>query len=166
MKITVLHSSNTRESGCYTTAEAAEALANGQYYEAGTVEVGVTTDNGMLEQAWMLTENDRFPNALQGADGSILTDDIRSLDEGDLEYLMSLGAKPLPAKWNGEFAQRSSQTGDVFLLEGVAYMAVMVGFEVIDNEPEGDYTLGKNDYDNRVESGINSEFDSLVYAGT
>ena len=166
MKVTVLHSSDTRNSSCYDVAEAAEALSQGKYYEAGTVEVGVTTMNGMLEQAWMLSENDRFPNALQDPDGSILVKDIRSLKEGDLEYLMADGAKPLPAEWNGEFAQRSSQTGDVFIMEGVAYMAEMVGFVRIDIVPADGYTLGKNEYDDRIELGGNSEFDRLVFLGS
>ncbi len=51
-------------------------------------------------------------------------------------------------------------------MEGVAYMAEMVGFVRIDIVPADGYTLGKNEYDDRIELGGNSEFDRLVFLGS
>lgn len=106
MKVTVLHTTNTRNASFNSLEETVTDLLEGKFYVAGEVDVLEADADNALEEAWWKSQNDFHPNPVHPETG---------------DYL--------PARWNGEFAQRSSMVGDVFLLENRIYVIANTGFK-------------------------------------
>ena len=109
MKVTVLHTTNTRNASFNDLGETIVDLVNGKFYVAGTVEVETTDDSLGLAYQW--TQNDYHNMVL------------------DKNPIHPETGKPLPIRWNGKFAQRSSMVGDVFLLGETVYVVASTGFK-------------------------------------
>jgi len=111
MKVTVLHTTNTRNASFNSLGETVTDLLDGKFYFAGTVEVEAEPDDDALDLAWQLTQNDYH--------NMVLNENPIHPETG----------KPLPIRWNGKFAQRSSMVGDVFLLGDTVCIVAGTGFK-------------------------------------
>lgn len=154
MKVTVLHTTNTRNASFNSLEDTLEDLLNGKFYYAGAVEFETADDAPGL--AWQWTQNDYHNMAL------------------NKNPIHPETGKPLPIRWNGEFAQRSSMIGDVFLIGDTVHVVASTGFKRLD--PAGQLgaaaaialSSSNNPYDDGKdgwpEDGVvfNSTFDALM----
>ena len=165
-KVTIFHLNNERNVNVYDGLSIMEGMLDGEYYLAGEVEV-----DG-LEQAWLQSQNDNHENWLERDGIKFGTyNDIVTEYQGDFEgaerAIKRRGYTVLPAVWNGEFAQRSSKVGDVFLLDGQLYMVAGCGFKPLAHGQAAEIMVEKmaaNPW-KPVEREINEEFDALVFIG-
>jgi hypothetical protein len=109
VKVTVLHTTNTRNASFNALEQTVTDLLDGKFYFAGTVEAETADD--ALDLAWQWTQNDYHNMVL------------------DKNPIHPETGKPLPIRWNGKFAQRSSMVGDVFLVGDTVYVVASTGFE-------------------------------------
>ena len=164
-KIYALDDRNVNE---YDNLECMQGLLNGSYYYAGSVEA----DD--LEGAWMATQNDNHPNALVRVEegttfrfGTLA--DLLSECQGDYQeverQIKRRGYKVLPAVWNGEFPQRSSKVGDVFMVDGELHRVDGAGFSRLAGGESAEVMVAEknmkaNPWAPKRE--INEDFDQLI----
>ncbi len=130
-KITALFTKDTRDAGYLSPDEIRQGLRDGMFYLAGEFEVDVEPVyneekdrmeyDAMLDAAFRHTQNDLHPNPV-------------------LRYE---GGNPVygPAVWNGEFAQRSSMVGDLFVVDDGLVFEVGRNFDF--NRISGSFRLLK-----------------------
>lgn len=124
---------------------------NGCYYDAGSVEVDAEVEyvgedaridyGPILRAAFDASQNDAIENEVVGYAGGM--------------------PKLAPAKWNGQFSQRSSQPGDLFVIEQLVFKAEGDGFRFVCGSLRAldrvrGVKLGRNP------NAINEDFDSLI----
>jgi hypothetical protein len=175
MKARVLHMTNTRDGQFRDISEIRAALEQGnEFYLAGEVEVPDAAEiqddvMNQLETAWTQSQNDCHPNAVLYR-GNKIADSLNSLPEDTQAGIMHELAQDregssyqvLPAKWNGQFPQRSSMVGDVVVLDDNIYAVVGCGFEwVAAAIILGKLVLAENSYAPKLPE-INHEFDQLI----
>ncbi len=184
--VKVLHLIKTRDHDLDGPAEVIRMLTDGSFCDAGTVEVkdeftpnGVSNEDmyeSMLCETYQQTQNDMHDNMLE-RNGVRLNTFQNLVTEfgGDYqaaeEAVERRGYKVLPAVWNGEYAQRSSMVGDIFIIEGHVFRVQPVGFKFIVAESALDGThrrigklaLGENRYAPKPEP--RNDFDALCFVG-
>ena len=175
MKVTVLHTTNTRDAQFYDIAETREALIRGEYCLAGEFEVEFDADNGrVLEAAWTRSQNDNYPNPVFYRTGGKVADDFNQLDAetraGIEQEIRRVGRddskyKIRPAEWNGKFPQRSTMAGDIVIANDNVFVVAGCGFDWVGAEITfGDLKLAKNSYNPfaDITHAINHAFDDLI----
>ncbi len=153
MNVTVLHTTNTRNAPFNSLAETVTDLVDGKFYVAGTVE---TVSQNPLGDVYQWTQND-YHNIVLGKNP-----------------INPETGKLLPIRWNGEFAQRSSMVGDVFIVDDTVHVVASTGFKRLDpagqlgaaaaialSPPNNPYDDGKDGWpeDGKV---FNNAFDALM----
>lgn len=154
--VKVLHAEDTRNAPYWEREEVMAGLTNGCFYLAGEVEVDAEVDFEnhdcranylpILSQAYHVSQNDCHPNP------------VLRYESGNPVYG--------PAVWNGKFAQRSSQHGDLMVVDGQIYRVERVGFKHVVAygilKRHRGITLADNPEDIKPDYVINEEFDSLI----
>ena len=188
-KITALFTNNTRDAGYLSADEIRQGLRDGMFYLAGEFEVNAEAiyddekdcfdRSPILDAAFRHTQNDVHENPVTDRDGRVVT----TLQELLSKYCESTVRRHLerdvlsvqPAAWNGEFAQRSSMVGDLFVIDDAMVFEVgrTFGFNKISNSLRAMKKLGRvNLIDNPWAPGglhnpapmreLNEEFDQLL----
>lgn len=146
--VRILHARNTRDT-LVTPSEIRDGLCNGSYYEAGVVETDADyyydndadrmCYNPILSAAYVGSQNDFFSNRVTFASGQaattlqdFMTETASPIEEA-AQRIKAVGGTIHPAEWNGKFAQRSTQHGDLMVVDGGMVFVVgrIYGFEYI-----------------------------------
>ena len=158
-KVRILFAVDTFNASCWLAEEVRAGLTNGNrcYYEAGTVDVDAEVEYvgedaqvsyaAILRAAFDASQNDAVESEVTGYEGG-----------------MPKFRRP---QWNGEFPQRSSCTGDLFVIEQVVFKADGDGFRFVCGSLRAldkirGVKLALNPDHPCVDGRINGEFDSLI----